>query len=130
MPKSVHEPDPIPAAGPDKSATNGEGSWGLDLWSGTAWFNDWFYQRLNWPFHAKRTRLDDLRPHLSAEAWQALLQGIRAHLELQVPFDVQLRVQFTDGEFHWWQVQGSAERNVGGQPVNLVGSARDVSAEL
>jgi hypothetical protein len=130
MPDSVHEPEQTPSAKAEDPTATSDGLWGLDLWSGTAWFSDWFYQRLNWPSHTKRNRLDDLRPQLSAEAWQALLLGIRGHLELQVPLDVQLRVQLADGRFQWWRVQGSAERNVGGQPVNLVGSAQDMSAEV
>jgi hypothetical protein len=130
MPKTVHEPDPNPIPESHEPWTSGDGRWGLNLWDGTAWFSEWFYERLCWPIQIKRQRLDDLRPHLSAEAWQALLLGIRGHLELQVPLEVQLRVQLTDGQFQWWRVGGFAERNVGGQPVNLLGSARDVSAEV
>jgi hypothetical protein len=130
MSKSVQEPENSPHPETDTPSTNGEGSWTLDLWSGTAWFSEWFYERLHWPSNIKRQRLDDLRPHLTTEAWQALLMGIRGHLELQVPLDVQLRVQVTAGQSQWWQVRGSAERNVGGQPVSLVGSARNVSAEV
>ncbi len=128
MTKPVHEAESSPSLGSDPPVEGGE--WGLDLWSGAAWFSDWFYERLNWPRQIKRERLDDLRPHFSAEAWNALLQAIRGHLELQLPFDVQVRVQICDGQTQWWRVQGSAERNVGGQPVSLVGGVRDVSAEV
>jgi PAS domain-containing protein len=105
------------------------GRWHLNLWNGTAWFSDWFYERLHWPAQVKRTRLDDLRPHLSAAAWQALLAAIRAHLEQQIPLDLQLRVQRLEGQVEWWRVQGGADRNAGGQPMNLTGTMHDVSPE-
>jgi hypothetical protein len=128
MSNSAHGPGSD--RGSDVPPSDTEGSWGLDLWSGTAWFSDWFYERLKWPRNIKRQRLDDLRSHVSAEDWHALLLGIRGHLELQTPFDVQLKVQIAEGQSQCWRIHGSAERNVGGQPVNVTGSAQDVTTEL
>jgi hypothetical protein len=130
MPKSAHEPEPNAGQGTDAPSITDGGGWGLDLWSGTAWFSSWFYQRLNWPAQTKRQRLDDLRPHLSADAWQSLLLGIRAQLELQLPLDVDVRVQLGEGRFQCWRMQGTVERNVGGQPVTLLGSAQDTTADI
>jgi PAS domain-containing protein len=123
---------PRPPKTPDEGATEppagGEGLWGLDLWNGSAWFSDWFYQRLQWPPHLKRKRLDDLRPNLAAGAWEALLLHIRAHLEAQTPLDTEIRVQLPSGQSEWWRVLASAEHNTGGQPVYLAGTMHDVSA--
>jgi hypothetical protein len=122
-------PDPnTPAPGASELPPSG-GLWGLDLWSGSAWFGDWFYRRLQWPTKIRRTRLDDLRPNLLAGDWQILLLQIRGHLELQTPLDAEIRVQVNGGPIEWWRVQGSVERNPGGQPVRLAGSVRDISAE-
>ena len=70
-----------------------------------------------------------LRPNLAAGAWEVLLLQIRRHLELQTPLDAEIQVQLNDGHIEWWRMQGSAERNPGGQPVRLAGSVRDISAE-
>ena len=129
MSDSAPRPPKTPAPGAGELPASGEGAWGLDLWSGAAWFSDWFYLRLQWPMKIKRHRLNDLKPYLPAGAWEALLLGIRDHLERQMPLELQLRVQLNDGHSEWWHIQGSTERNGGGQPVSLTGSMRDVSAE-
>ena len=77
----------------------------------------------------ERKRLDALRPHLPGGAWESLLAAIRAHLERQIPLDVEVCVQLADGRLEWWRVQGVAEHNAGGQPVYLSGNVRDVSAK-
>jgi hypothetical protein len=105
-----------------------KGIWGLDLWSGSAWFSDWFIQRLQWTGH-ERKRLDDLRPHLPDGAWESLLAAIRNHLERQVPLDLKVCAKVAGGRIEWWHVQGVAEHNAGGQPVYLSGNVRDASAE-
>ncbi len=129
-------PSPVPAKpnkaspGTRKSQGMPEGQWGLDLWSGEAWFSDWFYQRLSWRTQVKRKRLDDLRPHLSADGWQTLLLGVRAHLEQQIPLQLVVQVQVRPGELERWQIKGCVERNAGGQPVHLNGTAREESTKL
>lgn len=101
------------------------GRWELDLWSGSAWFSDWFRRRLHWPAEGSRKKLDALRPYLAPGAWEALLQGIRAHLERQVPLEVEIQV-LVDGQTERWQVTGAVERTPAGQPVCLTGTMHDV----
>lgn len=127
-------PDPPPprsnpAAPASETPAGSDGLWGLVLWKGSAWFSDWFYQRLQWPTAVKHTRLEDLRPNLPDGAWETLLAGIRAHLEQGTPLDVELRVQSNGGRTEWWQVTGAVEHNIGGQPVYLAARMRDVTAE-
>jgi PAS domain-containing protein len=119
---------PPPAPGACEAAPGG-GLWELDLWDGSAWFSDWFYQRLHWPAEVRRTRLEDLRPNLVAGAWEVLLLQIRSHLELQTPLDAEIQVRVSDGQTECWRIRGSAERNPGGQPVRLAGTVLDISAE-
>ena len=76
--------------------------------------------------------IDELDTRLVSDpagAWELLLLQIRSHLELQTPLDAEIRVQVNGGPIEWWRVQGSVERNPGGQPVRLAGSVRDISAE-
>ena len=115
----------VPTTGAGKPAPSDEGLWELDLWNGFASFNDWFYRRLHWPAEVERHKLADLEPHLTPEGWQTLLLGIRAHFELGTPLDAQILVQITQSRTERWRFQGSVERNTGGQPVHLSGSARE-----
>jgi PAS domain-containing protein len=129
MTDSPLPPRSNPAAPTSASPASTDGLWGLVLWKGSAWFSDWFYQRLQWPMAVKHTRLEDLRPHLPEGAWETLLCAIRCHLEQGMPLDAELRVQTNSGRIEWWQVTGAVEHNVGGQPVYLAGRMRDVTAE-
>jgi hypothetical protein len=128
MHDSTPPPGNTPAPGVGELSADGKGIWGLDLWNGSAWFSDWFVQRLKWT-GAERKRLDDLRPHLPGGAWESLLAAIRNHLERQVPLELTVCATLSDGRIEWWYVQGVAEHNAGGQPVYLSGHMRDVSAE-
>ena len=84
MSTSAPSPRKSPASGAGDVRSD-EGLWGLVLWSGTAWFSDWFYRRLQWSVSVKHKRLDVLQPHLTEGSWEALLLAIRAHLEQGLP---------------------------------------------
>jgi hypothetical protein len=118
-----------PAQGTGRLPASGQGSWELDLLTGTAAFSEWIYLRLQWPAELKRTRLIDLRPNLPAGAWEALLLAIRAHLERQMPLDVSLRVHLPDGKIQCWRVLGSSLRNGREKPVLLTGTVHEIIAE-
>jgi hypothetical protein len=127
VPRSRKKPAPAPGAG--KLPVASEGAWELDLLTGSATFSAWFYHRLQWPKEVKRHRLADLKTHLPAGAWEALLLAIRAHLERQIPLDVPVQVQLPGGEVQRWRIVGSAVRNERDKPVLLSGGARDISDE-
>jgi hypothetical protein len=118
-----------PAQGTGGLSAGSEGSWELDLLTGTATFSEWIRQRLQWPAELKRARLIDLRPNLPAGAWEALLLAIRAHLERQMPLDVSLRVHLPGAEIQCWRITGSSVRNGREKPVLLTGTVREVIAE-
>jgi hypothetical protein len=129
MANSIPRSRLVPPTGAGEGAPGDEGVWELDLWSGAAWFNEWFYQRLQWPVQVEHHKLADLQPHLTPDAWQTLLLAIRAHLELGAPLDLQIPVQPTPDCTEWWRIQGSLERNAGGQPVHLSGIARVITSQ-
>jgi hypothetical protein len=117
-----------PPSGRGDLSNEVQGHWELNLWNGTAWFSPWFREQLQWPAEASIKKLDALRPHLQAGAWEALLRAIRAHLEEQLPLDLTIGVQ-VKGQSRRWQVQGAVERTPAGQPVYLAGTMRDGGTE-
>jgi hypothetical protein len=110
-------------------AACGDGFWELDLRDGSAWYSEWFYQKLSWAAETKRTTLGELEPLFQPTAWIELMARFREHLEQGRPLDLDFRLTLPDGSMPWWHIQGSAHRNEAGQPVHLSGSMRDVSAE-
>jgi len=108
---------------------SGDGFWELDLVDGSAWFSDWVYHKLEWARDVQRTTLYRLQPMLRPDTWEALLRGIREHLEQRTALGTELCVQFGDGRCEWWQLRGTAQHNDAGQPIYLAGSLRDISAD-
>src|SRR5688572_15841726 len=51
----------------------------------------------------------------------------RAHFDMNVPFDVEVRMCTKDGEFRWIRIRGKAERDATGNPVRVSGSIQDVN---
>jgi hypothetical protein len=107
----------------------GDGFWECDLVAGSAWFNDWFYRKLDWPQDAKRSTLDDLQAALRPGAWDRLTGMFRDHLEKGFPLDLEIDVEVPGAQLERWRMRGSVQRNNAGQPVYLVGSMREVRDE-
>ncbi len=105
---------------------SGDGFWELALSDGSAWFSEWFHERLRWAEAAKRS-FNDLRPIFAPETWEMLLNHLRAHLEQKIPFDATFQVQLADGQTEWWHMRGLAQLNEVGHPVHVAGSVRDVT---
>jgi len=100
----------------------GDGFWECDLIAGSAWFSDWFYERLAWSRDIKRSTLCDLQPSLRAGAWDLLMGTLREHLEKGFPLELEIEVDVPGPSLERWRMRGSALRNVAGQPVYLAGS--------
>ncbi|HTV94349.1 MAG TPA: hypothetical protein VME42_00015 [Steroidobacteraceae bacterium] len=107
----------------------GDGFWEFDLIDGSAWFNDWFYEKLAWSREARRTRLADLQPAVRPAAWDALMGKFREHLEKGAPLELDIEVDLSAAQCERWRIRGAAHRNGAGQPIYLAGSMRDVSRE-
>ncbi len=107
----------------------GDGFWECDLVAGSAWFNDWFYRKLDWPADAKRSTLADLKPTLRPGAWDRLMGMFRDHLEKGLPFDLEIEVDLQGIRLERWRMRGAAQRNEAGQPVYLAGSMREMGDE-
>jgi PAS domain-containing protein len=107
---------------------SGEGFWELDLADGSAWFSDWFCQRLQWGDSPRRPAFADLRAVMSSETWDALLRKLRSHLEQQSPMETEIAVQLASGRLEWWQLRGAAQRSDAGLPTHVAGCARDITA--
>ena len=51
----------------------------------------------------------------------------RAHLERDVPYDVEVRLRTKSGEYRWFRVRGQVERDSAGQPVRMAGAMADIT---
>jgi len=107
----------------------GDGFWELDLKDGSAWYSEWFYQKLHWQTETRRTTLSDLEPLFQPAAWLEFMARIRAHLEQGRPLEFDLEVAVPESSPQRWHLQGSTRRNGAGRPEYLAGSMRVVGAD-
>jgi PAS domain-containing protein len=112
-------------------AAAGQGFFELDLLDGSAWFSDWFYEKLGWPTEDKRGTLAALEPAVEPAAWARFMARLRDHLERARPLDLEIEIDVRHplASRERWRVQGAALRNTAGRPVAVAGSMRDVAAE-
>jgi PAS domain-containing protein len=118
----------VPAPGALAMKASGDGFWEFNLADGSAWFSDWFCERLQRTEAVKRPAFSDLRPMVSPEAWDELLRKLRLHLEQRTPLDAEFQVRLGAGHVEWWHMRGSAQRNDAGHPTHFAGCVRDVTA--
>jgi PAS domain-containing protein len=107
----------------------GDGFWECDLEAGSAWFNNWFYRKLDWPQERKHATLGDLQAALGPDSWDRLMTTFREHLERGAPLDLEIEVHLPGGGPERWRMRGAAQRNDAGQPVYLAGSMREMQGE-
>ena len=105
---------------------SGDGFWELDLADGSAWFSDWFGERLRGDL-VRRPAFSDLRPLMNSETWDGLLRKLRSHLEERTPLDTEFSVQLSQGQIEWWHMRGCAQRNDAGHPTHFAGCVRDIT---
>jgi PAS domain-containing protein len=108
----------------------GAGFWEFDLLNGSAWFSDWFHQRLGWAAEDNHSTLRRLEPAVDPAAWRALMAALRDHLERGLALDLELEVILPTSAHERWRIRGSAVRNHAGRPLSIAGSMHDVSQQL
>jgi two-component system, sensor histidine kinase and response regulator len=104
-----------------------DGLWEWDLNTGSLWASPRYEAILRYR-EGELLRMgrgwDDL---IHMEDREAVAAAQRAHFELNVPFDVEVRMCTNDGEFRWIRIRGEAERDAAGTPVRVSGSIQDVN---
>ena len=53
--------------------------------------------------------------------------AVEAHFSKKVPYVVEARLRRKDGDYHWFLMQGEAQRDDEGRPVRMVGTIADIT---
>ena len=56
-----------------------------------------------------------------------VMKAVRAHLEDEVPYDIDCRLKTKSGEHRWFHARGEAIRTKEKQPIRMAGSLRDIT---
>lgn len=107
-------------------ATN-DGIWDWNIVTGELYWSDHTYDLLNYEPREFVPSLERWRSLFHPEEREQVLEEVRRHLELRMPYDVELRIKTKDGSYRWFRDMGQAVWDANGRPVRMVGSISDVT---
>lgn len=104
-----------------------DGLWDWDIESDQEWWSARFYELLGYQEGELEASYESFLTLLHPEDKDRTLKSIQAHLEKQLPFDIQYRLQTKSGDYRWFRGRGQAQYEQG-KAVRMAGSIRDITA--
>jgi PAS domain S-box-containing protein len=111
-------------------AGTSDGLFDWDLASGYVWYAPRFREQLGYDEQQFGNTFTAFQNMLHDQERIAVLAKIRGHLEQRSALDLNCRLRCGNGEYRWFRLRGSAERDAAGRPRRLSGSIRDISSLL
>lgn len=107
-----------------------DGIWDWDVPTGQLFWSDRFMEIVGARAGDLQRRFADFESRLHPDDLQPTLDAVRAHLEHDVPYDVQYRLRHSSGRWIDVRAKGVASRDAEGNPTRMVGTVADVTAEM
>jgi two-component system, sensor histidine kinase and response regulator len=103
-----------------------DGLWEVGA-DGAAWSSPRLAQLLGFAEDEFATNINFLRDRLHPDDVERTATATQAHLELDQPYDLEVRLRMRDGDYRWFRARGSGEKNAEGQAMRFAGSLQDVT---
>jgi PAS domain S-box-containing protein len=91
------------------------------------WYSPRFKELLGYGEHEFPDVLGSWMSRLHPEDKDRVLAAIAAHIERNVPYDVEYRLCTKQGEYRWFSARGQAIRDEMGHMLRMAGSLRDIT---
>jgi PAS domain S-box-containing protein len=104
----------------------GIGSWEHDLINNQQIWSQTAYQLVGFPEMSDLT-WEDFLARVHPDDKQLMLDAHQAHLTQGTKYDVEYRINFSDGQIRWMRSVGRAESAVDGTPVRFIGIVQDIT---
>jgi two-component system sensor histidine kinase/response regulator len=101
--------------------------WEIEIATGSLWLAPRFHEMLGYTPATLPARLDAVLQLAETGDVQTLRNAALAHLRDGTPLDVELRGRTANGEWRWFRLRASCERDANHRPVRLAGSIQDVT---
>ena len=110
-------------------AGSGVGLWDFDVGRGEFWYSERFRGMLGYNNEEDfPCVVESWSDALHADDRGATLTAFTAHLEQDIPYDVEYRLQTKSGEYRWFHARGMSLRNKTGHSYRTAGSLTDITA--
>ena len=110
-------------------AGSGVGLWDYDIPSGELWYSARFREMLGYNNEEDYPNVvESWSDGLHPDDRKTTLAAFAAHLEQNVPYNVEYRLQTKSGEFRWFHARGMSLRDKAGHSYRAAGSLTDITA--
>jgi PAS domain S-box-containing protein len=104
-----------------------DGLWEKDLQNGAVWFSPRFAEILGYTAEELQNKDRKLIDLVCSEDRTLYTEALTACIELDVPFDVELRAKAANGEYRWIRLRAACQRDASGKAETISGSQQDIT---
>jgi two-component system sensor histidine kinase/response regulator len=107
-----------------------EGHWEIDLATGKHWASSNYYVLLGYsPDETSLNTLERVRELIHPDDLERAHRSAWDHLLENKPHDVELRVRTKDGDYRWFRLRSSSERDENGVALRMSGSITEIERQ-
>lgn len=107
------------------------GVWDWDIETGKAWWSSSYYELLGY-------EPDEVEPSFGTfvdglvhpDDRAPIQQAIKAHIEYNTPYILEIRLKTKGGEYKWFETSGSARRDINGKAIHMSGVIIDRHSKI
>jgi two-component system, sensor histidine kinase and response regulator len=104
-----------------------DGLWEWDIGRDSLWLSPRYCELLGYAEHELTPTPREIAKRLHPEDRPRILDVMRAHFASDALYDVEARVRMRDGNYRWFGMRATVERDATGRPSRLSGSMQDVA---
>ncbi|HWQ38915.1 MAG TPA: EAL domain-containing protein, partial [Burkholderiales bacterium] len=104
-----------------------DGLWDWNMLTGETYYSPRFQQLLGYGASQMENNFDAMMSRVHPEDRPGVEKAIEDHLQRGAPFDAEMRLQTSSGEYRWFRARGQSVRDAGGKPVRMAGSLTDTT---
>src|SRR5690606_38312397 len=103
-----------------------DGLWDWNVETDEVYYAPRFKELLGYRDHEFASLFSSFESHLHPDDRDCILESIQAHLQRQVPYDVEYRLRTKSGEYRCFRARGQAIWDKEGKPLRVAGSITDI----
>jgi len=106
---------------------SGDALWEYDARTGENWFSPRFVELLGYQADALPHTLETWKEHVHPEDRERAETAFLAHLESDVPYDIEYRMRTRQGVYRWFRARAKSLRDTNGQAYRASGTVSDIN---
>ena len=104
-----------------------DGLWDWNVLTGEAYFSPRLKELLGFGEDELPDHVDSIFSRVHPDEQKLVRAAMQAHLQLRVPYDVEMRLRTKSDHYLWFRSRGQAEWNEQGKAVRMAGATSDIT---